>query len=199
MGEGPAPASRRSRLLTVAALVAIGVASSMALLWPALPFNAASGEVPTRAGVVLRTIDDPQALPRVGHPAPDFEWVAPDGQVQRLSSLRGRTVLVNFWATWCKPCLEEMPALDRAAAADPKLAVLAMDLDESAEKVDGFFASYGLERVVPILDVGKRVTLRYGVVSLPSTFFVGPDGVVRHLEIRGMDDSLIQAGLAKAR
>lgn len=191
-------ASRRSRWLTISGLVAIGVLSAAALVWPALPWNANS-EVPIRAGVVLRTLDEPRALARIGHVAPGFEWVAPSGETRRLSDLRGRAVVINFWATWCEPCRREMPALDRAAADDPSVAVLALDLDESADKVDAFLESYGIDRLVPIIDAGKRVALRYDVLSLPSTFFVAPDGVVRHIEIRGMDDAAIRAGLAKAR
>lgn len=186
-----------SRLAANLALAALALASLLALLWPVLPFPS-SREAPIGAGVVLRTIDDPTALPRVGGVAPDFEWISPSGATRRLSQLRGKTVVVNFWATWCEPCREEMPALDRAAA-DPTIAVLALDLDESAVKVDEFLETYSIRRLESVLDAGKKVATRYGVVSLPTTFFVGPDGLVRHLEIRGMDDAMIRAGIAKAR
>lgn len=188
----------RPRLLANLVLAGIAIASVVALLWPLLPFSGPR-EVPVRAGVVLRTVDDPVAFPRLGGVAPDFEWVTPAGSVRRLSELRGRTVVVNFWATWCEPCREEMPALDRAAAADPALVVLALDLDEDAAKIDGFLESYGIRRLEAILDAGKKVATRYGVVGLPSTFFIAPDGTVRHLEIRGMSDAVIAAGIAKAR
>jgi len=187
-----------TRLATSLVLVVIAVSSLGALLWPSLPF-ATSRETPVRAGVVLRSIDDPAALPRIGGAAPDFEWVTTGGITRRLSELRGKTVIVNFWATWCEPCREEMPALDRAASADPTLAVLALDLDENAATIDGFLESYAIRRLEPILDAGKKIATRYGVVSLPSTFFLGPDGTVRHLEIRGMSDAQIRDGIAKAR
>ncbi|HEX4744256.1 MAG TPA: TlpA disulfide reductase family protein [Candidatus Limnocylindria bacterium] len=192
-------ADARTRLATNLALAAIALASAVALAWPALPWSAGAGEVPARAGVVLRAIDGPADSPRIGGQAPDFEWTTPAGKTQRLSQLRGRTVVLNFWATWCEPCREEMPALDRAAQADPALAVLALDLDESADKIDSFIASYRIAKVEAILDAGKKMATRYGVVGLPTTFFIGPDGIVRHLEIRGMDAAVIQAGLAKAR
>lgn len=185
------------RLAANLALAALALASLLALLWPALPFPS-SRETPIGAGVVLRTIDDPTAVPRVGGVAPDFEWISPAGTTRRLSQLRGKTVVVNFWATWCEPCREEMPALDRAAA-DPTITVLALDLDESAVKVDEFLETYSIRRLESVLDAGKKVATRYGVVGLPTTFFVGPDGLVRHLEIRGMDDAMIRAGIAKAR
>ena len=192
-------ADARTRLATNLALGAIALASAVALAWPALPWVAGSGEAPARAGVVLRAIEGPADSPRIGGQAPDFEWTTPAGKIQRLSELRGRTVVLNFWATWCEPCREEMPALDRAAQADPALAVLALDLDESADKIDSFIASYRITKVEPILDAGKKMATRYGVVGLPTTFFIGPDGIVRHLEIRGMDAAVIQAGVAKAR
>ena len=191
--------ARKPGLAANLLLLGIAAASIVALAWPVLPWSTGPQEVPTRAGVVLRAIDDPADSPRIGGQAPDFEWTTPAGKTQRLSDLRGRTVVVNFWATWCEPCREEMPALDRAAQADPRLAVLALDLDESADKIDGFIASYRIEKVEPILDAGKKMATRYGVVSLPTTFFIGPDGVVRHLEIRGMDDAILQAGLERSR
>ena len=202
----------RPRLLANLVLAAIALASVTALLWPVLPLGGPR-EAPVRAGVVLRTVDDPAAFPRLGGVAPDFEWATPAGSVRRLTELRGRTVVLNFWATWCEPCREEMPALDRAAAAtaapieqspeqqfaDPTLVVLALDLDENAGKIDGFLESYGIRRLEAILDAGKKVATRYGVVGLPSTFFIGPDGTVRHLEIRGMSAAIIADGVAKAR
>lgn len=190
--------SGRPRLLANLVLAAIALASVTALLWPVLPVSGPR-ETPVRAGVVLRTVDDPAAFPRLGGSAPDFEWVTPAGSIRRLTELRGRTVVLNFWATWCEPCREEMPALDRAAAADPTVAVLALDLDEDAGKIDGFLESYGIRRLEAILDAGKKVATRYGVVGLPSTFFIGPDGTVRHLEIRGMSDGQIASGIARAR
>ena len=190
--------SGRARLSANLALAAIALASVAALLWPALPL-AGPREAPVRAGVVLRTVDHPAAFPRLGGVAPDFEWITPAGSIRRLTELRGRTVVLNFWATWCEPCRDEMPALDRAAAADPTLVVLALDLDEDATKIDRFLESYGIRRLEAVLDAGKKVATRYGVVGLPSTFFIGPDGIVRHLEIRGMSDAVIAGGIAKAR
>ena len=191
--------SGKPKLAANLLLAAIAVASLTALAWPVLPWSVGPREVPTRAGVVIRALEDARDSPRVGGQAPDFEWTTPAGRLRRLSELRGRTVLVNFWATWCEPCREEMPALDRAAQADARLVVLALDLDESAETIDGFIESYRIAKIEPILDAGKKMATRYGVVGLPTTFFIGPDGIIRHLEIRGMDDAIIRAGLEKSR
>ncbi len=188
-----------SRLVANVLLAAIALASLTALAWPLLPWRVDPPEVATRTGVVLRAIDRAGDSPRLGGVAPDFEWTTPAGQLRSLSGLRGRTVVVNFWATWCEPCRAEMPALDRAAAAVPGLVVLALDLDESAEKVDRFIDSYRIVTAEPILDAGKKVATRYGVVGLPTTFFIGPDGIVRHLEMRGMDDAIIRSALERSR
>ncbi len=195
--EGARPQIPRA----IAAIVigTIAVASLAALLWPALPFSQPPlGQV--RVNVITRQLEASGVGGVVGKPAPDFEWATPEGRTQRFSGLRGSPVVVNFWATWCVPCREEMPALERAAKADASVRFLAVDLDEDGQRVRGFFDGLGLERLVPLLDVNAQAARRFGVASLPSTFFVDSAGVVRDLEIGGpMSDARIRAGLAKAR
>ncbi len=193
-GRPPIP-----RAIAAIVVVAIAVASLVALLWPALPFSQPPlGQV--RVSVITRQIDAPGVGGVVGKLAPDFEWATPDGRTQRLSDLHGAPVVVNFWATWCVPCREEMPALERAAKADTTVRFLAVDLDEDGERIRGFFDGLALERLVPLLDVNAQAARRFGVASLPSTFFVDAAGVVRDVEIGGpMSDARIRAGVAKAR
>lgn len=76
-----------------------------------------------------------------GAPAPDVPLTGLDGSTHRLGEYRGRRVLVNFWASWCGPCLDEMPALDRAARAHPQAAVLGIAMDEPA-RVRAFLAAH---------------------------------------------------------
>ncbi|CAN5177456.1 hypothetical protein BH18CHL2_BH18CHL2_05700 [soil metagenome] len=188
----------RTRVLANVALGLVALASIGAIAWPSLPFNPRP-DAGQRAGVILRQLEDAAAGPEVGLAVPEFEWAEPRGTVRRLSELRGRVVLLNFWATWCKPCLEEMPALDRAARADGGPVVLALGIDEDPEKVDAFFDKLALSHVEPLLDVQSRTARRYGVVSLPTSFVIGPDGIIRHVEIRALDDATIRDALAKAR
>lgn len=136
---------------------------------------------------------------RISAVAPDFEWVAPDGSTRRLSGLRGKTVVINFWATWCVPCRAEMPTIERVAKSDPDLVVLAVDLDEDGGVVRAFLDELRLERLEPLLDVGLATSRRYNLASVPSTYFVAPDGTVRHIEIGEMDEQEIRRGIAKAR
>lgn len=131
--------------------------------------------------------------------APDFEWTGLDGQILRLSSYRGKVVVVNFWATWCPPCREEMPALQRVAASEPDVVVLEVDLMEPGDKARSFLDSLGLDRLQPVLDSDGATTRRFGVLSLPSTFFVDKEGVIRHLELTAVTEAQIRNGIKKAR
>ncbi len=189
---------RMPRLVTAIVVGAIAVASLAALLWPSLPMNQdATG--PTKVGVIRRQIDGPDMAGRVGAVAPDFEWNAPDGSTRTLSSLHGKVVVVNFWATWCKPCRTEMPALNSVARGSDAV-FLAVDLQEDGARARSFFDQLALDRLDPLLDLDGQTTRRYGVVGLPVTFFIDGQGVIRHVE-RGevMDQGVIREGLAKAR
>lgn len=181
----------------IAAIIigAIALASLAALLWPLLnkPSN------PTDAGVIRAQIEGDGVAGRIGATAPDFEWTGPNGEALRLSTYRGTVVVLNFWATWCAPCREEMPALQRVAASEPNVVVLEVDLMEGGDKARSFLDSLGLDRLRPVLDTDGATTRRYGVLTLPSTFFIDKDGVIRHLELRQMSEALIRTGIQKAR
>lgn len=187
----------------VAGLLVVIIAASTvaALIWPSLPSNAPTAPLigSTAVGVITKDIEIDGSAGRVGAIAPDFQWVDPSGTPRTLAGLRGRAVVLNFWATWCLPCREEMPALERAAAAHPEVTFLAIDLQEDGAKVREFFDSLGLRHLQPLLDTNGSVTRRYAVVSLPNTFFVDRSGVIAHLEIGGpMKDGTIASGLDAA-
>jgi thiol-disulfide isomerase/thioredoxin len=115
-----------------------------------------------------------------GKLAPDFEIAREDGSRFRLSDLRGRAVLINFWATWCGSCLSEMPTIKalQQHRGDDAFAVLAVNAGETASEAQEFIDFleapflYGL-------DVDMRVTDAYGVYGLPLSVFVDADGVIR--------------------
>jgi len=181
----------------IAAIIigAIALASLAALLWPLLNKPATV----TDAGVIRAQIEADGAAGRIGAPAPDFEWTSLDGQTLRLSTYRGKVVVVNFWATWCPPCREEMPALQRVAASERDIVVLEVDLMEPGDKARSFLDSLGLDRLQPVLDGDGATTRRFGVLSLPSTFFIDKTGVIRHLELTAMSEAQIRTGIQKAR
>ncbi len=137
----------------------------------------------------------------VGNPAPDFTLQTPAGKSIQLSSLRGQWVFLNFWATWCPPCRQEMPTFQQLldgkfGPVKDKVTVLAVDALESAEQVNGFLRDLNL--AVPVaLDSDGTVNRLYGIVNLPITFVVDPAGVVRYEQLGEMTPNLLQKYLAQ--
>lgn len=132
--------------------------------------------------------DTPDPVGR-GTPAPDFTLPRlSDGEALQLEDLRGRVVLVNFWATWCEPCEAEMPAMQRLhdmfEAEDFEL--LAVSVDEDEEDVHAFRDR--LELSFPILlDPGEVVARTYQTFRYPETLLVGRDGVIIERYIGGRE------------
>ena len=111
--------------------------------------------------------------------AHDFAGEMMDAKTVNLQDYRGRFVLLNFWATWCSPCLKEMPDLENAynEMGQEKLVVLAVGMGESVEKIKAFFNKYGF--TFPLLaDNRMKITKLYGVRNIPVTYLIDPDGVV---------------------
>lgn len=121
----------------------------------------------------------PPQGPAVGYHASDFELNTLAGEPVHLSDLRGRPVVVNFWATWCGPCRDEMPLLEAAHNRyGDELAVLAVNYDEPQESVQAFVDE--LELTLPILlDPRARVQQLYRVRAFPTTYFLDDEGVIR--------------------
>lgn len=190
---------RMPRVVTAIVVGAIALASLAALLWPSLPTNQlATG--PTQVGVIRRQIDGPDQAARIGAAAPDFEWNAPDGTTRTLLSLRGKIVVVNFWATWCRDCRTELPALNSVARGGD-VVFLAIDLQEDGARARSFFDQLRLDSLDPLLDLDGMTTRRYGVITgLPQTFFIDAQGVIRHIERGALTNTdEIRQGIAKAR
>jgi cytochrome c biogenesis protein CcmG/thiol:disulfide interchange protein DsbE len=190
---------RMPRVVTAIVVGAIALASLVALVWPSLPMNQLAVG-PTQVGVIRRQVDGPNMAGRIGAEAPDFEWNAPDGSTRTLASLRGKVVVINFWATWCKPCRTEMPLLNSVARGSDAV-FLAIDLQEDGARARSFFDQLALDRLDPILDLDGQTTRRYGVLTgLPQTFFIDAHGVIQYIE-RGelTDANVIRDGIAKAR
>jgi peroxiredoxin len=118
--------------------------------------------------------------PQVGEPAEDFSLRDTAGQEVRLSSLRGRPVLLTFWATWCEPCKVEMPEIQKAYDQHKTdgFVVLAVNFGEKAEKAKAYADKSGMSFPV-LVDRRANVASQYTVVSLPVSFFIDPDGVIR--------------------
>jgi thiol-disulfide isomerase/thioredoxin len=109
--------------------------------------------------------------------APDFALADLDGARVSLADLRGKTVVLNFWATWCGPCRMEVPGLTAFAHAHPDIPVLGIAVDGTPAKLRAAAKELGIDYPVLLADAATRKA--YGVSTLPTTVVVGPDGAVR--------------------
>jgi peroxiredoxin len=127
-----------------------------------------------------------------GKPAPDFELVDTDGKLHRLSDYRGNTVILNFWATWCPPCREEIPSMNRAwrQLAEEDVVMLAVNMGEDEDTIFVFTADYPAEFPL-LLDRDGSVIAQWPVKGLPTTYIIAPDGSIAYRAIggRNWDDS----------
>ena len=114
--------------------------------------------------------------------APDFTLKSADGRNLRLQEQRGQVVLVNFWASWCGPCKQEMPHLGRLYEKyrSSGFTLLAVNIDDDARHGAATAAKWGLKFPV-LLDADKKVTRLYDLGAMPSTVLIDRDGKVRYL------------------
>lgn len=132
-------------------------------------------------------------IPREGSVAPDFTLTDLSGGKVRLSDYRGKPVIVNFWGSWCDPCVREMPAIQRQYEKwkDKGLVVLGLNLDESRVTVQSFVKQTGV--TFPILfDQELRMRDRYAVRYYPTTFFIDASGKITKIAVLEMDDAYIE-------
>jgi len=138
------------------------------------------------AGVAVATLfalfltaDTPAPVGR-GTPAPAFELpLLGGGSSLGVEQFRGKIVLLNFWATWCEPCKDEMPAMERLyrTLADSDFELLAVSVDEDEATVDAFVKSLGLSFPI-LMDPSKKVAIEYQTFRFPESLLVGRDGVI---------------------
>ena len=117
-----------------------------------------------------------------GSQAPDFELVDLDGNTHRLSDYKGQGVFLNFWGTWCEPCKEEMPAMDRQYSVykNKGVQILAVNIAQSNFEVEKFINNLDVHFPVAI-DKTKSVMTAYNIRPLPTTILVSPEGKVQKI------------------
>lgn len=152
---------------------------------------------------------DPRAsldLPTIGAMAPGFTLRTLDDTAFSLADARGNVVVLNFWGSWCAPCREEMPALQRywASAPDDVLLVGVSAKQDSDEAARDFVAEYGVTYPI-VRDIGgSRVTqgtvsLDYRIAFYPMTYFISPDGRISSIVIKSLTEDDLQHYIDKAR
>jgi len=119
---------------------------------------------------------------------PALELSTLEGKAQRLEDYRGRVLLVNFWATWCAPCLEEMPSIERLRRSldARRFAVLAVNVGEGPRAAGDFAKKMDLGFNF-LLDRDMKASKAWGARVLPATFIVDPDGKVRYSHFGALD------------
>ncbi|MCC7381892.1 MAG: TlpA family protein disulfide reductase [Deltaproteobacteria bacterium] len=142
--------------------------------------------------------------PGRGQLAPQFSAPGPDGAPRGLAELADRVVLIDFWATWCPPCVASMPTLAKLhrELSAQGFSVLGVNIEPGDElKVRAFLRERGIDFPV-VVDPG-HIARRYGVFSYPTSFLVGRDGVIRSVHHGPANESslrrAIEAALAEAR
>jgi len=124
--------------------------------------------------------------------APDFTLIDTNGKQHRLSDYRGKPVIINFWTTWCPPCREELPSMNRAwhTIREEGVVMLAINMGEDEDTIFIFSADYPTDFPI-LMDQSGEVIEQWPVKGLPTTYVVAPDGRIAYRAIgsREWDDA----------
>lgn len=129
--------------------------------------------------------------PRVGQPLDNFNLSQLGGSSLQLAGLKGKAIIINFWATWCVPCQEEMPLLEKYSRKySDNLTVIGVNSQEQIGVVRDFVTKFGI--TFPIgLDANGDLTRSYLINGFPTTFFVDKDGILRNMHIGVLREDLL--------
>jgi thiol-disulfide isomerase/thioredoxin len=128
--------------------------------------------------------------PYDGAPLPDFTLSDMQGKSHTLSDYQGQVVMLNFWATYCGPCIKEMPSMQRLKErlAGKPFAILAVDMAEEKADVEAFFAKHKIQVDFPILlDPDGEVVEQWMISAVPTTFILDPAGKIRFALFGGLE------------
>jgi thiol-disulfide isomerase/thioredoxin len=183
---------------------------SLTILSCASPTESTNPSVASQPTVILTTpatnqpIDISKTTPvtrqpttgsKIGNSAPVFKSVDLRGNTISLADYRGKPVLLNFWATWCPPCRNEMPFLQQVydEFKDKGLVWIEIDIQESQDEVNGFLAANNLS-LPTIIDNTGGIANNYDIASIPTTFFIDSNGIIKQKIVGGFPnrDYLVQ-------
>ena len=148
---------------------------------------------------------DPRYIPSplIGKPAPSFSLELFDGKRVGPDDLRGKTLFLNFWASWCVPCREEARDLEAAwrsyeASSSDSVVFLGINIQDETKNALDFINQFGITYLNG-QDSDGRISVDYGVWGIPEAFFVSPEGVITYKHIGALRGSVLQAKLREAR
>lgn len=136
-------------------------------------------------GLLATACDRGDHPARIGRLAPQFT-VSDDTQSVNLAKLRGHVVVLNFWATWCVPCIEEVPSLVELQRRMPRVTVVAISDDEDAGVYRQFLTANHVD-FVTVRDASSRVQKLYGTIKIPETYVIDSRGVLRRKFVSAQD------------
>ena len=190
--------NRHSLLALLGGAIVLGLVALGLTFWPR-PRPTAPVELPAQTTVRLLALrDGPQGEFVLDQPAPDFALEDAGGQELRLSDLRGRPVVLNFWATWCTPCKAEMPelqALYDETGAGAGFELLAVNMREAPAPAAAFGAEFGLSFPL-VIDPAGLLADSFRVTVLPTTYVIDAEGVVRAQQLGPLDRERLRELLA---
>jgi peroxiredoxin len=131
----------------------------------------------TLCGWMMTSCDRGDHPARIGSPAPGFT-VSDGTQSVELNKLRGHIVVLNFWATWCVPCIEEVPSLEALQRRMPQVSVVAISNDEDASVYRQFLVDNHVD-FQTVRDPSFRIPKLYGTVKIPETYVIDEHGILR--------------------
>ncbi|MBQ6373526.1 MAG: TlpA family protein disulfide reductase [Clostridia bacterium] len=139
------------------------------------------------------------AQAKLGEEAPDFEVTTLEGTKLRLSELRGKVVYLNIWATWCPPCVAEIPSIQKLAEThSEELVVIGVSCDTDPKTVRQFVEAYGIDYPVAMderMVIGGQL---YPTAYIPESVFISPEGTVTTIEIGGITYARMEYCFSKA-
>ena len=139
---------------------------------------------------------DMSSSAQVGQLFPDFEAETMDGNQFKFSELSQKAVVINFWATWCEPCKEEMPLLDEYAEKFPQIEILAINYDEPLQSVQRYINNNGIGLLI-LMDPGGKIASQFRVFGFPTTFFIDAEGIFQANHIGQLNAQLMDLYLEK--
>ncbi len=169
---------KRPPLLLLAALVGILFSGALAS-WAAAKYAAAGGQPPSAGSSYSPATVSPSAESGGTTLAPDFTLTLFDGRRLRLSDLRGKPVVLNFWASWCPPCREEAPTLEKGweTYKDKGVVFLGMDIQDTETDARAFMKEFGITYPNG-QDTTSEIAVSYDISGIPTTFFITSEGKV---------------------